>query len=135
MALRYRARRFSSGHEPDGLAAVPLKVHLAFEQPSPLEGDECLAHPGGTVVEGVADLALQAVSRIGSQFATLLGDVLKDSAAQRSARTASTELRAAPGLSRIRRGCPGTPSELTREGREPVLPQPIAGSVNREVSG
>ena len=82
LLIANRGRRRPAGHEPDRMAAVPLDVHLAFQHPTLLEGDERLAHGGGTFAESVADQAPEALAAIGPQFAALAGDVLEDPPAQ-----------------------------------------------------
>jgi hypothetical protein len=64
------------------LTAVALEIHLSLESAAPLEANESLADAGGALAKGIADLASEAVCGIGSQFATLLGDVVEDSVAQ-----------------------------------------------------
>lgn len=106
---------------------MPLEVHLAFEQPVPLEGDERLADPGGALCQGVRDVTSQTLTRFGSHFAALSGDVLDDAAAQRSGPAGLGRTPGTMGFVAHTPGLPITPSGVTRERDEPALPHATCG--------
>ena len=111
-----RGRRgWVGGNEPDGLAAVPRKVHLTFEQPGLLQGDERLAHRGGTLTERVADLAPEALPGIGPQLAALVGDVIQDPATPASGLDGVERPLRTIGVSLHAPCLPATPFGLTSE--------------------
>ena len=104
-----------AGHEPDGVAALPGKVHLTSEQPGLLQGDERLAHRVGTLTERVADLAPEALPGIGPQLAALVGDVIQNPATQGSGLDRVERPLRTIGVSLHTPCLPATPFGLTSE--------------------